>query len=125
MKLDADLFMGHFYWIPVRKESFQLGGAAGLGLLSASGTVKVERENVDYGEGDTSGTSFTTEVMGLGEYFVGENTGLQLTAEWRWAKVDDVKYRGAPALKEDGSNLTLDYTGYIVKVGIVWRYSED
>jgi len=122
MKLDADIFMGHFFWTPVRGQKFSLGAAAGMGFLAAGGTVSVDQGSVHRGQDKTSGSSLATEVMGTAEYALSGNKALQLTAGWRVAKVDKVKFVGATAVKEDGSNLELDYTGYTLKLGVIWRF---
>ncbi len=122
MKLDADFFMGHFYWTPVRGRRFSLGAAGGLGFVAADGTVKVEQGAVSFGEGKTSGTSLTVEALATLEYALASNQALQLTAGWRLAEVDEVKFEGSTALKEDGTNLALDYTGYTLKLGVLWRF---
>lgn len=122
MKLDADFFMGHVYWTPVRGEKFSLGGAAGLGLVAARGTVKVEQGSVSFGQGKTSGTNLAFEVMGTAEYALAGSKALQLTVGWREAEVDKVTFEGSTATKEDGSNLGLDYSGYTTKLGVIWRF---
>ncbi len=122
MKLDANIFMGHLYWTPVRGRRFSLGAGAGAGFIAANGTVDVEQGNVSYGEGETSGTELAFELMGTAEYVLSGNKALQLTAGWRVAEVGKVKFEGSTALKEDGSNLALDYTGYTLKLGVIWRF---
>ena len=122
MKLDANLFMGHLYWTPVQGKNFSLGAAGGLGFVAANGTVRVERGTVSYGEGKTTGTDLAVELMGTAEYALARNKALQLTAGWRLADISKIKFEGATAVKEDGSNLALDYTGYTLKLGVVWRF---
>lgn len=125
MKLDANIFMLDGYWLPMRGKKFSVGAAAGIGIVGARGTTNVERGNVDYGEGKTSGTNVAYEAMATAEYSLSHSTALQLTAGWRVADVKTVKFNGATVLKEDGSNLSLDYTGYTLKLGMVWRFSSD
>ena len=50
-------------------------------------------------------------------------TVIEATVGWRYAVIDEFKYASAPALKEDGTNLELDYTGYIVKVGAKFLFN--
>lgn len=122
LNLDANLFMGHVYWTPLRTSSWRFGAAAGLGPIFADGRIKLEdRNRVSFGEGDTSGTGLALEVMGLAEMAIGGRTQLQLTVGWRDAMIDEFKYESATAVKEDGSLMTLDYTGYILKLGV--RYT--
>ncbi len=122
MKLDANLFMGHLYWTAVQGKKFRAGAAGGAGFIAGSGTVDVERGTTNYGEGKTTGSSLAAEFMGTAEYALAGNKGLQLTVGWRLAEIDKVKFEGATAVKEDGSNLTLDYSGYTLKLGVIWRF---
>ena len=48
-----------------------------------------------------------------------------MTAGWRLASVDKVKFAGATVVKDDGENLALDYTGYTLKLGLIWRFGTD
>jgi len=124
LKLDANVFMGHFYWTPLQGQKFSAGAAAGVGFIAADGTVNVDRGSTNYGEGDTSGTDLAYEVMGVFEYALSDNKGLQLTAGWRDASVSKVQILGRTATNEDGSNLELDYSGYTLKLGIIWRFGD-
>ena len=38
--------------------------------------------------------------------------------------IKDIKVDNAPVYNEDGSQLALDYTGYIVKVGYKYTFGE-
>ena len=125
LKLDANIFMLNGYWLPMRGQKFSVGAGAGIGIVGANGTTKVERGNVDYGEGKTSGTNVAYEIFGTAEYLLSKSTALQLTAGWRVADVKTVKYNNATLLKEDGSNMSLDYTGYTLMLGVVFRMGSD
>lgn len=120
LNLDANFFMTHLYWRGIETGSWEFGAAGGVGLVFSDGKVKLTGDNnVNYGEGETSSSSsWAFELMGLVDYRLGRSTILETTIGWRVAVIDEFKYAGAPALKEDGTNLELDYTGYIVKVGI-------
>ena len=127
LNLDANFFMTHLYWTPLRTGRWVLGGGAGLGLVFPVGDVKVTGEdNVNWGEGDITGSSgLALEAMGLAEFAMGESTSLELTVGWRDATVDDFKVNNRPALKEDGTPIALDYTGYIVKLGFKFMFGSD
>ena len=126
LKLDANFFMTHLYWSPLHKGAWSFGAAAGLGFVFPNGDVKVtDDNNVSYGEGDITGSSgFAFEVMVLADWAFGGSSALELTAGWRVATLDEVKLQSAPVLKEDGSNLELDYTGYIIKVGYKYVFGD-
>lgn len=119
LKLDANLFMGHIYWTPLQTGAWSFGPAAGMGLIFPDGHARVTGENnVNYGEGDITGSSgLAFEGMALANWAFGGSSAIELTVGWRVAAIDEIRLQGAPVLKEDGSNLELDYTGYIIKVG--------
>ncbi len=127
LNLDANLFMTHLYWTPLRTGRWAIGGAAGLGLIFPVGDVKVTGENnVNWGQGEITGSSgLALEAMGLAEFAMGESTSLELTVGWRDATVDDFKVENRPVLKEDGTPIALDYTGYIVKLGFKFMFGGD
>jgi len=124
LNLDANFFMTHGYWTPLRTGRWKIGAVAGLGLVFTDGKVKTTgQNNVNYGEGETSGSSsLALEVMALVNYAFKESTSLELTVGWRDAVIKEFKYESAPAVKEDGSNLELDYTGYILKMGVKFNF---
>ena len=124
LNLDANFFMTHGYWTPLRTGRFEIGAALGMGLVFTDGKVKTTgQNNVNYGEGETSGSSsLAFEIMALVNYAFKESTSLEVTFGWRDAVIKEFKYETAPAVKEDGTNLELDYTGYILKAGIKFNF---
>jgi hypothetical protein len=124
LKLDADFFMLHYYWIPLQAGSWEFGAAAGLGLIFPTGTLDITGDNnVNYGEGKISGSSdMAYEIMLLADWKFGGSTSLELTAGYRVGVLDDVKLDSAPVVKEDGTPLELDYTGYTLKAGFKFMF---
>lgn len=119
LDLDANFFMAHLYWRPLHSGKWDFGAAGGLGLVFPDGKVRVTGpDNVNYGEGETSGSSgFPVELMALVDYSLSEKSVIEVTLGWRFATVKDFKVGDTPVLKEDGTNMELDYTGYIFKAG--------
>lgn len=126
LNLDANFFMTDLYWWPLHKGAWSFGAAAGMGLVFPDGDIKVtDDNNVSYGEGDITGSSsLAFEVMALADWAFGGSSAIELTAGWRVATLDEIKLRSAPVVKEDGSNLELDYTGYIIKVGYKYVFGD-
>ena len=124
LNLRANFFMTHLYWTPLRAGRWAIGGAGGLGLAFPVGDVKITGEdNVNWGQGEISGSSgLALEAMGLVEFAVGGSTSIELIVGWRDATIDDFKVENRPALKEDGTPIALDYTGYIVKAGVKFMF---
>jgi hypothetical protein len=119
INLDANFFMVHGYWRPLHTGRWDFGAAAGLGFAFPDGKAEVTGPNdVNYGEGETSGKSgFPLELMALVDFALSENSFIEATLGWRVATIKEFKIEGRPVLKEDGTNLELDYTGYILKAG--------
>lgn len=124
LKLDADIFMAHFYWTPLQGKTMRVGLAAGVGFVSADGVVDITRGSTNFGKGETSGTNLAYELMSVFEYALSDTKGLQLTAGWRDATVEKVQIQGRTATNADGSDLELDYSGYTLKLGMIWRFGD-
>ena len=122
--LDANFFMAHLYWRPLVTGKWEFGAAAGMGLAFPDGSVKMTgANNVNYGQSDITGSSgFALELMGLADFSVGKSSVIEVTVGWRDADINEIKLQGAPVLKDNGTNLVLDYAGYIVKVGYKFIY---
>lgn len=122
LNLDANFFMGHLYWSPLRTGRWSFGAAAGLGLAFPDGRVSIsDANNVNFGQGDTTGNSTVPlEIMALVDFGLSKKSAIELTVGWRWAVIDEFKYQSHPVVKDDGTNIALDYTGYIIKGG--WKY---
>ena len=127
LNLDANLFMGHLYWTPLRNDRWNFGAAAGLGPIFADGKVKVTgQNNVNYGEGETSGSAgLALEAMALVDFKLKKSMVIELTAGYRSAVIKDFKYENRPVSNADGSPMELDYTGYIIKAGIKFLFGGD
>ena len=126
LNLDVNFFMGHLYWRPLRTEKWQFGAVAGMGLVFPDGKVKMTgSNNVNYGEGDITGSSgLALEIMGLVDFSVGERSIIEVTVGWRDATIKKFQAQGAPVRKEDGSDMSLDYTGYIFKAGYKYIFGK-
>jgi len=116
---DANFFMGHGYWTPVRSGRWSLGGAVGLGPVFAAGKVKEVKGTVSFGESKLSGTGFSVEVLVKGDWRIADRQLLELTAGWRQAEVPEIEADKRPVYKANGDRLPLDYSGVVVKLG--WK----
>lgn len=127
LKLDADFFMLHYYWLPLQTGSWDFGAAAGLGLIFPNGKLDItDDNNVNYGEGKISGSSdMAYEVMLIADWKYGKSTSLELTVGYRVGVLDNIKLDSAPVYKEDGTLLELDYTGYTLKAGFKFMFGGD
>lgn len=121
LNLGANLFMAHGYWTPVRNDKIALGAAGGLGPILAHGETRVQQGSIDYGQSKIRGSDWAFEVMGVFDYRIKPSTVLQLTVGWRSSVIDEIKLDSAPVYNDDGTRLALDYTGYILKLGVKWQ----
>lgn len=126
LNLDANFYMGHLYWRPLRKDKWEFGAAAGLGFGVPDGKVKITgTNNVNYRQGDIRGSStLALELMGLVNFSLSEKSSLELTVGWRDATIEKIEVDKQPVEKEDGTRLALDYTGYIIKVGYKYVFAD-
>lgn len=127
LNLNANFFMGTLYWRPVRSEKFDFGAALGLGGVFPSGKVDVSNDdNVNYGQDKiTASAGFAVELMLLGDYALGKTTFLELTVGYRSAEATNTKVANAPVYNDDGSAVSLDYSGYVVQAGIKFVFGGD
>ena len=50
---------------------------------------------------------------------------LQIQGGYRLATIDKLEVEGRELTKDDGSRVEADYSGFQVKVGVRWLFSED
>jgi|GEM_PF-1310260 len=122
LNLGANIFTGRVTARFIRRESVLLGVSGGLGYLATSGNTKVTRSGINYGEQKIKGSGFSIEGGLLGEIKLADKTLLDITVGYRYAKVDEFKLDGAPVYNEDGSRMSLDYSGVTARVGIKYRF---
>lgn len=124
LNLNANAFVGRVQWRPLRGQKWRLGAVLGTGPLFCDGSTRISRDTVDYGEGKLTGMAWSFDAAVGYDRRIREHTLLQLWAGWRWANLDEVKHDDAPVLKDDGSNMTLDYTGWVMRLGLVFEFGD-
>ena len=62
--------------------------------------------------------------MGLVDFSLSEASTIEMTLGWRDAVIKEIKIDNAPVYNEDGSQLALDYTGYVFKVGYKYQFGK-
>lgn len=122
LNLGADLFIGRVTARFIRKESFLLGVAGGIGFVSTSGKIDASRSGTNYGEQKITGSTFSLDGALIGEVVLGEKTLLDISVGYRYAKVDEFKVAGAPAYDADGDRMSIDYSGFMTRVGVKFRF---
>lgn len=124
LNLNANAFIGRVQWRPLQGEKWRLGLVLGTGPLFCDGSTRINRDTVDYGEGKLSGMTWSFDAAVGYDRRIREHTVLQLWAGWRWANLDEVEHDDAPVLKDDGSNMTLDYTGWVARLGLAFEFGD-
>jgi hypothetical protein len=122
VNLGANIFAGRVNYNFIRSEKWRLGLAGSLGYLATSGNVKISTDGVNYGDTAIKGSGWSLEGMAIVEFVAGESTIVQVTGGWRQAEVKSFKNGGATAKLPDGSDMTLDYTGFTARVGLKYRF---
>lgn len=124
LDLGANFFIARAYWRPLRRPGWNLGLVAGLGPVFTRGDVKVERGSTNYGQHDISGNGWSFDgAVHLGVSLTGK-AELQVQGGWRHANIGKFKVNGFEVKQEDDSFVELDYTGWQVKAGVRWVFSE-
>lgn len=122
VNLAADIFTGRLGLNFLRKEKWRLGVAGAMGFLVSGGEVNKTTAGASYGQTDLSGNCMTIEGMANLDISMNETSIIQITGGWRLANVESFKYGGAPALGDDGQEMSLDYSGFTARVGIKYRF---
>lgn len=122
---DANLFMGHGYWTPVRGDGWSLGGVLGFGPIFSAGKVKEVKQTVSFGEAKLRGNGWAFEILAMGEWRLSTRSLVELTAGWRQAEVSEIEADKRPVFKADGERLALDYSGFVVKLGWKYEFGDD
>lgn len=125
LNLAANLFIARGYWRPLRKPTWNLGLMAGFGPIFSSGEAKISRGSTNYGEDKIEGNGWSLDLAAHLDWVLTDHAQLQVQGGWRSANIDKFKVGGYDVQKEDGSNAALDYSGWQVKVGVRWLFSEN
>jgi hypothetical protein len=91
---------------------------AGLGMVSSSGSVEL----TDYSSGSfkahLKGTGLLLEGLLGGEIRAAPQLALTGSAGFRYAKISEVKAEGQTVVNADGSKYSLDYSGFLLRLGM-------
>lgn len=122
VNLAADNFLGRMEYRFLRKEKWRLGLAGSLGYMVVGGEINKTTSGASYGDSDLSGNTWAFEGMAIVDIVVGKSSTLQISGGWREAKVKSFKNASAPVLKDDGSDMSLDYSGFTARVGLKYSF---
>jgi len=96
----------------------RLNVAAGIGLISAAGQLKVATTGSGTNVGDVTGNGFLLQGQVGGEYSVAPRVFLVTSAGYRMAKINGYEVDGDVVRNTDGSEESLDYGGFIFRLGL-------
>jgi len=80
---------------------------------------------------DTSGVGITTPMkgsgpgfhaMGLFDYTISPKVHFEASAGFRWAETKDLEIEGEKAQTSDGSDATLDWSGFMSRLGLTFYF---
>ena len=110
------------YWFPSKTRV--RGGVGGGGGYYWS--------NGEFGA-DTSGVGITTPMtgsgpgfhgMGLFDYTISPKVHFEANAGFRWAETKDLEIEGVKAVTADGSDATLDWSGFMSRFGLIFFFGK-
>lgn len=122
VNLAADIFTGRLNLNFLRRSHWRLGVAGSLGFLVVGGSVDKTTDGASYGKTDLSGNCWALEGMANLEIVVGESTIVQVTTGWRQADVSSFKNASATVSTPDGGDMSMDYSGLTLRVGMKYRF---
>lgn len=108
------------YWFP-SKTRVRGGVGGGGGYYWSDG---------EFGA-DTSGVGITTPMkgsgpgfhgMGLFDYTISPKVHFEINAGFRWAETKDLEIEGEKAQTSDGSDATLDWSGFMSRLGLTFFF---
>ena len=110
------------YWFPSATR-VRGGIGAGGGYYWSDGEFGADTSGVGLTEPMTgSGPGF--HGMGVLDYTISPNVHFEGSAGIRFAKTTELKIDGVPAVKEDGSEATLDWSGFMSRAGLTFYFGE-
>lgn len=95
------------------------GAIASIGSINSAGKITI---------GELGYGSLSADVEGNGTFFEGKaffsleidrHFNLVPALGYRVAKINEIKIGGGKVVKEDGSDYSLDYSGYTVQIGVM------
>ena len=90
----------------------------GAGLVSTSDALKLSVTGGGGGSSDVTGTGPLFEACAGGDWWAAPQFALTGSLGYRYAKVGEFKIQDQTAFNADGSKQTLDYGGFIARLGV-------
>ncbi len=122
VNLASDNFLGRMDYRFLRKDKWRLGVAGSLGYMVVGGEVNKTTSGASYGESELTGNTWAFEGMVIVDVVVGESSILQISGGWRDAFVKSFKNGSATVFKDNGDNMSLDYSGFTARVGLKYVF---
>jgi hypothetical protein len=97
---------------------FHVGLSGAMGMVSAAGEVKVVVYGYGSATGDISGSGLFFAGKLVGDYYASPRLIISPSFGYRFAKISEFEVDGEPAYNSDGSRMSLDYSGFILRGGL-------
>lgn len=96
----------------------KIGFGGGLGMISSAGSMNIAIQGLGAASGDISGSGILAEARVFGDYHATPMIVLSPSVGYRYTKVPSCKIEGQQVYNADGSKLSIDYSGIILRAGI-------
>ena len=114
LKMPANAFALNAAYYAPSSGQFEIGGGAGIGLLTSKLAVTVPGAS----SGDFKGNGFLIEGLVSGKWKAAESFSIVPQVGYRFAKVSKVEQSGVPISNAAGTgNLEVDYSGVFARLG--------
>jgi hypothetical protein len=117
LDVPANAFTGTaFYFFPSTSKA-RFGIGAGLGYYTSSGALSADSSGVGL-EADVEGSGIGFHGLGALDVALSPTVHLDASAGYRLAETSDVELAGETAFNEEGEEATLDWSGFMSRVGL-------
>jgi hypothetical protein len=117
-QLSANAYCVSAHYTLPASDVLNIGVAAGIGVISAAGQVRVSTVSTGTIAGDLAGRGVLLQGQLRGEYYLAPQVALVPSVGYRRAKIDRFEINGSPLHNPDGSRESLDYSGVILRLAL-------
>ena len=110
------------YHAPSSAQVFPRISVAG-GLVSESGSIELTAPTLGSLTGDLEGMGPLFEACISSDWWAAPQFAVTGSLGYRYAKIGEIKIQGQTLLNTDGSEYTMDYGGFIARLGIKFAFT--
>jgi hypothetical protein len=114
----ANAYYGTLEYRPPSTGKALFGAGMGAGAVSSAGEISLAVTGVGAASGNVEGTGPLFQGYVFAELPIGTRAFLVPLAGYRYAKISSVELDGAPIQNPDGSDYSVDYSGFVAELGL-------